>query len=372
MTFSTVQTVGFRNLIDAQTNFPAGGHTIFFVGLNGQGKSNILEALYFCVYASSFRGAQDKELPRNGLRDCSVLSQFAPADSGSMGHTVQVKIESGKKSFLVDGKRGSDRKELLEREPCIVFCHEDMNFISGSPEQRRWFFDQSMSLYDPLYLDDLRNYRRVLKTRNALLKDSLHGAYTTSKTDSLLAALDPQFALYGFNLIQKRQEATEQFTVIFNTLYKNVAGIENISVRYTPSWKHETLELIQGYLLQTRQREKEAGLSLSGPHRDRYSFQQNGSDFSEKASTGQRRLLALLLRVAQAERYTQMTGKKPILLLDDVLLEMDGEKRKKFISCLPPCDQAFYTFLPEEPYSCYKKSDTLVFSVDKGELKPAD
>jgi DNA replication and repair protein RecF len=107
---------------------------------------------------------------------------------------------------------------------------------------------------------------------------------------------------------------------------------------------------------------------MSGPHRDKYVFTLNGNDFVSKASTGQRRLLALLLRIAQAKRFCDATGKLPMLLLDDVLLEMDGEKRKKFISVIPEYSQAFYTFLPEEPYKNYIKRDTIVYNVNKGAL----
>jgi DNA replication and repair protein RecF len=92
-------------------------------------------------------------------------------------------------------------------------------------------------------------------------------------------------------------------------------------------------------------------------------------DFAGNASTGQRRLLALLLRVAQALRFSDMTGKKPILLLDDVLLEMDGEKRRRFLSALPCCDQAFFTFLPEEPFQHYRDTDTMVYYVKNGQIE---
>ncbi|MDR2746499.1 MAG: DNA replication/repair protein RecF, partial [Treponema sp.] len=87
-----------------------------------------------------------------------------------------------------------------------------------------------------------------------------------------------------------------------------------------------------------------------------------------RASTGQRRLLALLLRIAQARRFSETTGRNPVLLLDDVLLELDPEKRRKFLSILPDYDQAFYTFLPEEPYERYRKSDTVVYYVSDGAL----
>ena len=123
------------------------------------------------------------------------------------------------------------------------------------------------------------------------------------------------------------------------------------------------------YLRKRRDAEMAAGISLSGPHRDRYGYFRCGADFAGTASTGQRRLLALLLRVAQARRFSEMTGKNPILLLDDVLLEMDGEKRRRFIAALPDYDQAFYTFLPEEPFQHYRGADTLVYHVKNGEMK---
>jgi DNA replication and repair protein RecF len=122
------------------------------------------------------------------------------------------------------------------------------------------------------------------------------------------------------------------------------------------------------FLEERREQERLMGVSLSGPHRDRYVFTRHGVEFAVKASTGQRRLLALLLRIAQARRFSLMTGKNPVLLLDDVLLELDPEKRRKFLAIMPEYDQAFYTFLPEEPYERYRKSDTLVYRVEDGDI----
>jgi len=359
MFFSSLRTASFRNLADTEANTSA--KDVFLVGENGQGKTNFLEALYFCAYASSFRTVRDSEIARNTEKDFSAAVKIEQ----SANDEILVKFEKGKKSIFINGKRAEDRKELLSIAPTIVFCHEDMEFVSGSPERRRWFFDQTLSLYDPIYLEDLRRYRRVLKTRNTVLKD-----YVLRKLDGspepLLDALDPQFAMYGQKLIEKRKTAVEQFSGVFGPLYEEVSGIAGINVQYFQSWKDEndTLSLLR----EKRSADMAAGLSLSGPHRDRYTFAHNGSDFTGKASTGQRRLLALLLRSAQSKRFSQMTGKNPVLLLDDVLLEMDGEKRRRFLSVLPDYDQAFYTFLPEEPYQRYQKEDTLIYNVAGGRM----
>ncbi|MDR2363696.1 MAG: DNA replication and repair protein RecF [Spirochaetaceae bacterium] len=358
MSIDALRTTAFRNLADVEVD--TGGRDIFLIGENGQGKTNFLEALYFCSYASSFRGVRDGELVRNGERDCSASIKI----KDSVYEKVLIKIEKGKKTIQIDGKNIVDRKELLDVAPCIVFCHEDMEFVAGSPERRRWFFDQSQSLYDPLYLEDLRKYRKVLKTRNTLLKER----YGNRDTGAVLDALDPQLALYGLPVMEKRAESAEQFSLIFGPLYEEVSGIDGIRVRYVPSWKEATQEGVTAFLEKRREADITAGVCLSGPHRDRYVFTRGGSEFSGKASTGQRRLLALLLRIAQARRFSKVTGKNPVLLLDDVLLELDPEKRRKFLSVMPEYEQAFYTFLPEEPYDRYRKSHTLVYTVSGGVL----
>ena len=378
MAFQSLSTVSFRNLADAKINTAA--KDVFLVGENGQGKTNFLEALYFCSYASSFRGVKDSDLACSGkgssgadFSAAAVLKGFRDAAEDSVfQNQISVKVEKLKKTITLDGKKISDRKDLLDTVPVVVFCHEDMEFVSGSQERRRWFFDQTQSLYDPLYLDDLRKYRRVLKTRNAVLKDAKLGA-GYQKTSELLDALDPQLAEYGLRLMEKRITAAGVFSAVFSPLYREVSHIEGININYVPSWKGiNGIEGIAARLAERRAADIAQGITLSGPHRDCYNFicavsgAERAADFSGNASTGQRRLLALLLRIAQSRCFSDYTGKRPVLLLDDVLLELDGEKRHRFLSVMPDYEQAFFTFLPEEPYKKYSKSNTLVYNVIDG------
>ena len=359
MLFSSLRTAAFRNLLD--TEISTNAKDVFLIGENGQGKTNLLEALHFCAYASSFRTARDSEIARNGEKDFSAEVKIAQ----SVNDKITVKFEKGKKLVFINGKRAEGRRELLSIAPAIVFCHEDMEFVSGSPERRRWFFDQSLSLYDPVYLEDLRRFRRVLKSRNTVLRDFSQRKFDGSP-EEVLDALDSQFAMYGQKLMEKREAAAREFSGVFGLLYEKVSGITGITVHYVKSWKSENNAAV--HLREKRAADMAAGLSLSGPHRDRYIFAHNGFEFTGKASTGQRRLLALLLRTAQALRFSQMTGINPVLLLDDVLLEMDGEKRRRFLSVMPAYEQAFYTFLPEEPYQRYRREDTLVYKVNGGQV----
>jgi DNA replication and repair protein RecF len=355
-------------LSDAVTETAA--KNIFLVGENGQGKTNFLEALYFCSYASSFRGARDSDIAQNEKKDfsASITTANRPSEERVCGE-VFVKFDRGKKTVFIDGKKAEDRKDLLSIVPCVVFCHEDMEFVAGSPERCRWFFDQALSLYDPVYLDDLRSYRRVLKSRNSVLRDNMRQELNGSP-ETLLDALDQQAALYGFRLMEKRGTAALLFSKVFAQLFEQVSGITGMAVQYNPSWKASGVDEAIALLRKRRAADLGAGISLSGPHRDRYVFNLDGREFAGNASTGQRRLLALLLRVAQARRYHETTGNPPILLLDDVLLEMDGEKRRRFLAALPDYDQAFYTFLPEEPFQHYRTEDTLVYYVKHGRIEP--
>lgn len=354
MSFSQLRTIGFRNLTDTLIEFPS--KTVFLVGENGQGKTNLLEALYVCAYGSSFRGVRDAQLLKDGQREAALSAVL----SGDIVHRVSIKLQGVQKSIQIDEKPVKNRKELLSLSPTIIFCHEDMEFVSGSPERRRWFFDQTLSLYDSLYLEDLQRYRHILKLRNVILKDGF---------SDTLESLDYQLVMVGITLIEKRKTIVNQFSNVFSQLYEKITGIGGVILRYRPSWSSTDRENILEHLVKTRERELFLKMSLSGPHRDRYQFVRYDREFETQASTGQRRLLALLLRVAQAMLYTSIARRLPVLLLDDVMLELDPEKRKKFFSVLPENEQTFFTFLPEEPYDRYQPHGTLVYHVKNGEFR---
>ena len=217
MIISSLRTTAFRNLSDAIVETAA--KNIFLVGENGQGKTNFLEALYFCAYASSFRRVHDSAIVRNDQKDFSAEINIINQ------HNVLIKFESGKKNIFLNGKKVEDRKDILSVIPCIVFCHEDIEFVAGSPERQRWFFDQVLSLYDPVYLDDLRCYRRVLKSRNSVLKDyAMHKI--SGSPETLLDTLDQQYVLYGIRLMEKRDTAARLFSEIFAALYEAVSGVD--------------------------------------------------------------------------------------------------------------------------------------------------
>lgn len=354
MPFLSVSFTDFRNLQDGRMDLLS--REVYFVGDNGQGKSNLLETLYMSAYGSSFRTRNEAELVRDGKDAYSVRSIFR--DPAEHTHTIGITYQEGKKRIEKNAKAVADRKELVDTIPCVLFSHEDLDFASGSPERKRFFIDQSLSMYDPSYIDVLRTYKRVLKSRNALLRD---------RSSNLLDVLDVQLAQAGLEVKIRRQRTIRDFNRVFARLYREVSGIDNVTIDYSPSWKEDTVEGILERLAERRDLDFSMGTSMSGPHRDRIRFVQGRTSFVPTASTGQRRLLSLLLRTAQATFYTEVSrGRKPVLLMDDVLLELDPDKRQRFTALLPEYDQLFCTFLPGEPFERYRRSTTRVYMINGG------
>lgn len=337
MGFRSVRFHGFRNLEDREVNLCA--RDIYLIGENGQGKTNFLEALYLLSYGTSFRTRHDRDLIAWGRKESAVHGDFEMAAEPE--GRLSVLLKDGGKDIRLHGKPVTDRKELLRRIPAIVFVHDDFLFAGGPPERRRWFMDQTLSLHDPLYVDQLRRYRKLLRERNHLLR---------SRRNELLEHYGEQLAYAGLALMERRDSLTREFGAIFTPLYREVSGLDaDIDLVYRPSWGDaRKTEEVMARLAEKQNFDLMTGTTGSGPHRDRFVFTTGGRDFAKSASTGQRRLLSLVLRVAQARFYSITTGRRPFLLLDDVLLELDPVRRRLFRDRLPESEQTFYTFLPGE------------------------
>ena len=346
----------FRNL--KNDTIDLSNREVFFVGQNGQGKSNILESLYYAAYGISFRTHTDSQIVRQGEKNFSINSFYRKDENNAV--KVTVIFENGKKRIEINNKKIQDRKELINTIPCILFCHDDMRFATGEAEARRFFIDQSLTLYDSLYIDDMRNYKKVLKSRNAILK---------SHEYDMLDVYDNQLAQYGLIIQEKRKKAIFMFNEIFGRLFEDITGIGGVTISYEPSWKNffPASQDLLPFLLSRRDTDKLIETTMTGPHRDKINFLKDGSLFIQTASTGQCRLISLILRVAQAVYYTRATGQKPVLLMDDVLLELDPDKRTKLTAMLPEYNQLFCTFLPGEPYERYMHDSTKVYKIEQGE-----
>jgi DNA replication and repair protein RecF len=353
----SIKLTNFRNIKGSEIDTDA--PEVFFIGKNGQGKTNLLEAIYYLCYGTSFRTRDDSIICNNEKTIMKATAVFKIAEDDI--NEINITFNGKNKIIKLNEKIVNDRKDIIRNMPCIIFSHDDISFVNGSPEKRRLFLDQTLSLYNPYYIDMLRNFKKILKTRNYLLKEQ--------KID-LLNIYDKQFIETGMEIQKKRIEITELFNPVFKKQFQEISQFpEEIEMKYQSSWgKFHNKKQILEYIESKRNIEIASGITSSGPHRDKLIFSSFDKDFSEIGSTGQMRLISLILRMMQAEFYSKTTGRKPLLLLDDVLLELDSEKRKKVLDNLPPYEQAFFTFLPNEDYLNYHKKNTIVYSVLNGEF----
>lgn len=382
MAFTSIRLYHFRNLADTTVSTDA--REIFLVGENGQGKTSFLEAVYFVCYGSSFRTRRDEVMRRNGEQEMAVEGRF---ETDGEPRAVLVKQVGRTKQIELDGASVSDRKEIVANIPCIVFCHDDIAFVTGGPDMQRWFMNQTQSLLEPSYIAELRRYSRVLKARNAALKDS--------RTD-LLDVLDAQLVEAGLPVQLRRADLAARFNDALVEIFARVFGDDHsLRLSYRPSWNEPPdddelarsapeeppravpadspayASAVRDQLARARERDLEMRTSTRGPHRDRFPFRLDGRVLTDVASTGQLRLVSLILRVAQAQLLSRVTGRLPVLLLDDVLLELDPVRRGRFVETLPDYEQAFFTFLPDEQYARFRRDSTRMYTVRGGEIGEA-
>jgi DNA replication and repair protein RecF len=358
MGFQLLRFYNFRNLRDRELEL--GAREVFLVGENGQGKTNLLEAVHLLCLGSSFREKKESAFARDPGAPIGLSARYRCADAGEK--ILSLQLQPGqRKEIRVNEKAVTDRRELLAEVLCVGLVQQDMDFVTGSPEDRRRFFDQTLVLSDLSFIDSLRAYRQVLRSRNLCLKEN---------RDDLLDVYDAQLAALGMTLQGRRSSLLSEFDGVFSPLFQEIAGTDHeVRIRYRPCWEGLlSTDDILAHLASRRARDRLLGTTTSGPHRDAVSYVSDGKDYSHFASTGQLRLCALALRVAQARFLAQRTGRKPVLLLDDVLLELDPGRKRAFLSHFPPYEQAFFTFLPDESWQSFRTPDTMVLTVAKGEF----
>ena len=223
MPLSSIRLSAWRNLADDLIDLSA--PRVFLIGENGQGKTNLLEAVYYLSYGASFRGQVDAEIPRRGESGFGAEGRIVrEIGDDRLAERIGVSWKGRVKEIRREGKAVRDRKELVDLNPAIVYCHDDFSFASGEPERRRFFFDQTAGLVSLGYIDLLREYRKILLQRNAALKEAREG---------LLDILDLQLAAKGLDLVAERRLLAKEFAAPFSSVFEAVAHLGlDVQLRY--------------------------------------------------------------------------------------------------------------------------------------------
>jgi DNA replication and repair protein RecF len=325
MRFQKLRLQDFRNIpfleLDLQQD------RIFFLGANGQGKSNLLEALGMVSALRSFRTQALDCLPRKGHAQFNL---FAEVEHEHFGATRLI-IRGAKKGryVQVDEQKVTKMADFIGRFPVVIMSSDDLNLLRGAPSERRRCFDLIFSAGNSEYYSVLQGYHKAVANRNRLLKQHAEGA--------VLDAFELEIAPLAIKLKALRTAALSLMAEKLVAAYIKIAGVDEIPnlIYQANCGETQTVEAYLELLQMSRQRDFIMGSTSRGPHRDDFKFQLAAHNAREFASDGQQRALCVALRMAQCDYYQKVMGYQPVLLADDVLGELDRERRKNFWAACP-------------------------------------
>lgn len=326
----------FRNLGSQELEFPPEG--VALVGENAQGKSNLLEAVYYLETFRSFRGAPDEQVTAFGCPFFRVVGQVSEGGVGGRGTEVAAawQRDGRRKRVTVDGAEPERLGDGLGRVGAVLFSPSDVALVSGGPAERRRFLDILLSLNVPGYLRALQRYRQVLAQRNAALRD---GASSPA-----VRAWDGPLAQAGAEVARRRAEWVGVRSGAFRDYYATISGGAGAILGYRSNlagavevgvgWE----ERFRTALEEGMERDRRLGSTGTGPHRDELSIRLEGEgrgmDLRDFGSGGQRRTAALALRLVEADTLREARGREPLLLLDDAFAELDEGRSRRILELL--------------------------------------
>lgn len=340
------------------------------IGDNGQGKTNILEAIFYAATGKSHRTNYDNELVRWHEKGMKV-DLIGVKRLGKLKIEIIVRAD-GKKVLKVNNQMMKKLSELIGTINVVLFSPEDIMLVKGGPSIRRRFLDIEISQTSPFYCHNLANYLKVLSHRNNLLK----AVREKKEKSSLLDIWDIQLTEFGCNIIKKRIEVLKKLRLLAKEIHGRITnGKEELALSYIatvdPS-KAGDMPLENYYLekLQdNRVSEIKMGSTLIGPHRDDIEIKIGDTTVKAFGSQGQQRTCALSLKLAEMEFMKIETKEYPVLLLDDVLSELDSERRKFLLEVASGKVQTFVTATDIEDFSESLVSRSRIFRVNEGQIK---
>lgn len=322
MNAKSMRLENFRNYEAACLDFSDGVNIIY--GKNGAGKTNLIEALYTFSYARSFR-APSKEFLRHGCDMAKMELQFF--SEGRSQSADMVFSRDNKRKIRVNEIDIKKTSSLLGRFICVLFTPDELSLVKDGPDRRRKFLDTSIVALRPYYFSALSGYSACVKQKNALLR---------SENYSMLDIWNERIAEYGAAIAETRRKYIESLAEKARRAQKDISGgREELEVIYSHSYKlgeskAETKSFILEKIEEAGVREKENKMCLVGPHRDDISFKINSFNARNFASQGQQRSIVLSLKSAQMEIIKSESEEYPVLLLDDVMSELDSDRRDFF------------------------------------------
>jgi len=333
---------------------PSPGITLLY-GLNGSGKTSILEGIHFCALTKGFVSAADNECLSFSQDFFLLNSTFI--DESESDITVKVTYTKEKeKQIIVNNSDIKPFSRHIGRVPCITFSPQEIVIVNGAPAERRRFIDNAICQTDRRYLDDLLAYRRILHQRNALLLQWYEQKRTHNETLSLWTE---QLSRLAASIVYARIKFTAPFFYHFKECYSRLSVNEAPSIVYRSSLGkistdisiEELYALFVSKFQETEKQEIARAQTMTGPHRDDLVFQLHEKEVKKYASQGQMRTFLICLKLSLHRFFSESLGEKPVCLLDDVFSELDASRCADILGILETCGQTIITSAEKKEHS---------------------
>jgi DNA replication and repair protein RecF len=295
------------------------------VGLNGVGKTNLLDAIHYLSMTKSYFNSIDMLSIRHNEDFFAVHGNFVIEDMDGITKISCIQQKEKRKILKINQKECERLAEHIGNYPCVMISPYDTDYINGNADVRRKYFDSTISQFDKIYLENLIRYNKILLHRNALLK---HFAEKNFFNEQEISIWDAQLADYGTKIFESRKKFLEDFLPVFNRYFAVITPDEAVSIAYKSQlFEDDFCDLLK----KNRQRDLLSQHSTAGIHKDDFLFTMNDFSVKKFCSQGQQKSFLVVLKLAQYEYIKQIKGKKPLLLLDDVFDKLDQNRIEQLI-----------------------------------------
>lgn len=363
MILKNLNIVNLRNYEYANLEFS--DKVNIFYGKNAQGKTNLLEAIYFLGITKSHRTSIDSDLLMDGKDFFRIIGKI----KDDYFHNMQIDFENKRKKCYIDGSKQKKIDDYIGKMKVIMFCPEDLNIIKGLPVERREYLDIQIEQFSVLgnkYYSVLNDFNSILKKRNLILKNAMNGAvdktYLAILTNFLINKI-----VYIYNM---RKKYVDRLNDIIGNIYFDLTGYKNLKLVYKTDVDIDdnVEENLKKMFEINESKELIVGSTLIGPQKDDLEFYLNNKDMKKFCSQGQQRMAVIALKMASIEVLKKYDGVIPILLLDDVFSELDDEKRFSLFKYIYDNVQTFITTTDLSNLDSSLVNMAKVFKVDNGNV----
>lgn len=351
----------YRNCENIELNFC--NYKNLVIGKNAQGKTNILESIYFLSNLKSIRTSNNLDLIKF---DCEKTNINVILEKNNTNIEMDFSYNTEKKKTFALNKVKSTQKDFKKILKTVLFCTEDLMLLRGSPEDRRKWLDRAISQIYPIYEERISKYEKIRIQKNNLFKNEKFDKY-------LLDVYNEQLAIAGSNIIYLRKKFLNEIEKIAQNKHSEISKEEILKMYYSSTFElgesiEEILENYKKALEENYSEEYRKAQSLIGPHRDDIIFFINDKESTKFASQGQQRTIVLALKMAELDIIKEKTGTSPILLLDDVLAELDDLRQNYLLNSIDKETQTIITSVDTLFFNEEFLKDVKIFKINDGKI----